>query len=661
MAKKALSYTANSSLPISIGDTSPNPGVPGVSVWSTIENSEVWWNGASWQKPGLALSDGFPADVSNYPSSGVQTVAARGDHAHSHGQQSDPTQHALVTYSEAGFMSPNDKILLDAISTEPEGVELATVTATTVQGAGDVGVSEKAAREDHAHAHGTHTDGLLHAGASGSASGFMSPSQFTKLAGVEANAQVVTLARVNSATGRDAAVDGQKLDSMEQGATNTLAPPLAPSAAPPAIGSTGSAGSAGTYATATHTHAGVTSFSGRQGAISSATGDYNSSQIGNSSSIPTSTTVTDALNYIANTLINGKADKTTTITAGPGLTGGGSLVGNLTLSVGTINNTQHGNLGGGTLHALASYLPGTTYTPGFMSGQDKEILDTLATTGSGGFSTTPQPEQVVPQSTGRLYVQQVAGREMLAYAPKNNLLSNILQPHLGTTRFGLFQAGGYTGPTLFNWVEATTGTVTQNQGGVGNIASGIGYSTPASAGTSASTKMQNWGVSRLGGNWNGFHYICHFSFTDVASLPARWFVGLSHYSSTFSNSAETSDQLTFLVGVGMDSGDTTIKFITGANSVGDKLILNTGFEKPFESPSQTAAHHYEVHIYAPPGIASKVSYLLKRLEINPKETAWGEQIIWQDALYIPTVYCNNFISASSKQIVVHSQYLESNR
>jgi len=654
MAKKALGYTTNSSLPIAVGDTTPNPGQPGVSVWSTIENSEVWWNGVSWEKPGLTLSNGYPADIGNYPSSGVQTVAARGDHIHAHGQQSDPTQHALVTYDEAGFMSPEDKLALDTMTQGPGGVELAVITAAPVQDSGSVGVSEKAAREDHAHAHGAQTDGTMHAAASSGAAGFMTSAQFTKLAGVEPNAQVVTLARMNSATGRDATVDGTKLDTIAEGATNTLAPPLAPSSAPPAIGSAGVTGTPGTYATATHSHAGVTSFNSRQGAISPATGDYHTGHIGNQSSVD-GTTATDALNYIANTLINGKAEKTTTITAGSGLTGGGSLAADLTLSVGVINNTQHGNQIGGSLHALA-----TTTTHGFMSGPDKQILDDLAiASASGGFTATPQAEQVVAQATGHLYVQQVAGREMLAFAPRNNTLSNILQPHLGATRFGFYQGGGYSGPVLFNWQEATTGTVSTNQGGVGITAAGVGYATAAVAGSSASTKMQNWAVSRSGGSWNGFHYICHFSFTDAATLPARWFVGLTHYSTSMSNSAETSDQLAFLIGVGMDSGDTSIKFITTTDALIDKLILDTTMVKPFSV--ETSPHHYELHLYARPGLNAKATYMLKRLDKAPKELVSGEQTLWQDAFYVPTVYCNNFISASAKQVVVHSQYLESNR
>jgi len=82
------------------------------------------------------------------------------------------------------------------------------------------------------------------------------------------------------------------------------------------------------------------------------------------------------------------ADATTTITAGDGLTGGGTLAANRTLNVvaanstitvnadsiqvGTITDTEHSNLSGGTLHAAA-----TTSVNGFMSASDKTKLDGL--------------------------------------------------------------------------------------------------------------------------------------------------------------------------------------------------------------------------------------------------------------------------------------------
>lgn len=105
---------------------------------------------------------------------GTSTNFAREDHVHYHGLQTDGTLHAAVTTSVNGFMSAADKTKLNAL-----GAPAASVT--TVGSANVVGTSSNLAREDHAHAHGVHTDGTLHAAATGAANGFMTAADKTKL------------------------------------------------------------------------------------------------------------------------------------------------------------------------------------------------------------------------------------------------------------------------------------------------------------------------------------------------------------------------------------------------------------------------------------------------------------------------------------------------
>lgn len=123
------------------------------------------------------------------------------------------------------------------------------------------------------------------------------------------------------------------------------------------------------------------------------------------------------------------------LTAGNGLSGGGDLSADRTfavnvdttslviaadtLSVGVISDAQHGNRGGGSLHALAV----SAGAAGFMSGTDKAILDALnlhavhdslvihtaAPLGGGGALTGDLFLTVASATTGAVGVLQLAG------------------------------------------------------------------------------------------------------------------------------------------------------------------------------------------------------------------------------------------------------------
>ena len=113
----------------------------------------------------------------------------------------------------------------------------------------------------------------------------------------------------------------------------------------------------------------VDSVFGRFGAVIAVVGDYNSDQITNISSVP-GITVSDALENL-DSFIDGYVPVTRTLTAGAGLTGGGNLnldrtfdivanpdgsiiVNANDIQIGTLaNDSQHGNLGGGSLHEFA--------------------------------------------------------------------------------------------------------------------------------------------------------------------------------------------------------------------------------------------------------------------------------------------------------------------
>lgn len=115
-----------------------------------------------------------------------------------------------------------------------------------------------------------------------------------------------------------------------------------PVGTPLSIATTNSAGSASSFSRSDHTHEGVTSAFGRTGVVSAVTGDYSASQVTNTpAGNITSTNVQGAINQ----LDTNKVQNTRTITAGTGLTGGGDLTANRTISMpavgtpGTVGST----------------------------------------------------------------------------------------------------------------------------------------------------------------------------------------------------------------------------------------------------------------------------------------------------------------------------------
>lgn len=131
-----------------------------------------------------------------------------------HGSLSGGTLHAAVTGSSNGFMSSTDKTKLDGIATSatntpltssaPANVtkatavvgvatdaarsdhkhDISTAAPSTIGTANSEGTATSLARSDHVHAHGSQTDGTLHAVATASVNGFMSSTDKAKLDGI---------------------------------------------------------------------------------------------------------------------------------------------------------------------------------------------------------------------------------------------------------------------------------------------------------------------------------------------------------------------------------------------------------------------------------------------------------------------------------------------
>lgn len=63
MATKSLRYEGLPEVAISEGASTPNPGIPGVRVWSTTLSRVMYWNGSVWAslQPTITVSTTAPA------------------------------------------------------------------------------------------------------------------------------------------------------------------------------------------------------------------------------------------------------------------------------------------------------------------------------------------------------------------------------------------------------------------------------------------------------------------------------------------------------------------------------------------------------------------------------------------------------------------------
>jgi len=228
------------------------------------------------------VPSGAPVTIGVMNASGTAPSFALSDHLHDHGAQTDPTQHALATGADAGFMAPAQVTKLAGIAPGATATPLSNTTpaAESAGAVGSAGVATDAsrsdhlhalaagspvdigtanadgasgavARADHVHAHGAQTDPTLHAGATGTDAGFMSAADKVKLMGVAAGATNTPLSAAtpvtltpNLAGDAGVATDASRSDHAHGIATGV----------PVAIGTGNAGGGAATFARADHVH-----------------------------------------------------------------------------------------------------------------------------------------------------------------------------------------------------------------------------------------------------------------------------------------------------------------------------------------------------------------------------------------------------------------------
>jgi hypothetical protein len=355
---------------------------------------------------GQASSGGVTSTTGN---TGAAATAARSDHTHGHGDLTGGTLHAVASPSTPGFVSAADKTKLDGIATGATNTPLVTGNQSSPGGvasaaAGNTGTATTGARSDHSHGHGDLLGGTLHAVATGTTPGFCSAADKAKLDGITSGATSTPLVTANQATsggvaatagntgtattaarsdhshahgvqtdgtlhavvtpstpGFASAADKTKLDGIATGATST--PLVAASQAGLDVLSTaGSTGTATTAARSDHTHGHGSLAGGTLHAVATGTtpGFCSAADKTKLDGIATGATNT--------ALVTGNQFTPLGVTSS-------SLGGNTgvaTVAARSDHNHGHGDLSGGTLHAVASMA-----AAGFLSGTDKGRLDTL--------------------------------------------------------------------------------------------------------------------------------------------------------------------------------------------------------------------------------------------------------------------------------------------
>lgn len=203
-------------------------------TWSRIDITSADLGTAATHDVAVAT----PQPVAGTGAVGVGPKLAFEDHAHAHGTQTDGTMHAAVIPGGAsGFMTGADKSKLDGIAAS--AAALASTAPSSVGTANAVGSGTTAAKADHVHAHGSQTDGTMHAAVvSGGANGFMTGADKAILDGLVTSVAAkadkdVAIRTVAGTTDTLVLADDGKLLQYSNAATVTITVPTNASVAFP--------------------------------------------------------------------------------------------------------------------------------------------------------------------------------------------------------------------------------------------------------------------------------------------------------------------------------------------------------------------------------------------------------------------------------------------
>lgn len=223
----------------------------------------------------------------------------------------------------------------------------------------------------------------------------------------------------------------------------------------------------------------------------------------------------------------------------------------------------------------------------------------------------------------KIYDRKKAGRNQLeTFDPIGQ--TTTFQSHFGTTNVRYIKAVGNGGTTLatLGLVPAIGGTSQPKSYSTASLLGSlqrVGMRTTATQQTTASLITNNGGAVPFwlgnAANLGGFHMICRFGIAQ-SQTNMRWFVGL--YSAVTAISNVEPSSLGSIIGFGIDSGQTTIRFINNDNA-GTATMTDLGSN----FPATTANAVYEVQLYTPP-CGTTIYYSIERLDASSPTILEGE-------------------------------------
>lgn len=269
-----------------------------------------------------------------------------------------------------------------------------------------------------------------------------------------------------------------------------------------------------------------------------------------------------------------------------------------------------------------------------------------------GEASTSTPAS--PSAGSTLFSRLRAGRRMAGQVGPSGV-DYAFQPFLAANKVSLWTANGNgTTVSLVGFNNTVTGTATARNVATTDFASSlrrVAFVSATTAGSSAGTRhnaLQFWRGNAAGRG--GFLYVARFV-VDTVVTDMRWFVGLSGSAAVIGNVNPST--LTNILGFGIDSGQTTVRFF---NNDGTGAATATDLGASF--PATTANVVYEARLFCAPN-GAEVFYSLERLDSAALvEGSVTTDIPANTTLLSPQIWVNNGTTAAAVALAVVSQYIE---
>lgn len=217
----------------------------------------------------------------------------------------------------------------------------------------------------------------------------------------------------------------------------------------------------------------------------------------------------------------------------------------------------------------------------------------------------------IPTQGLTTYSRDVGGRNMFSQLGKSGVYYSF-QPHIARNKIFLYSANGNstTSTVLGGPAPTTNGTATTRLQSTTNRFTwfrrvGFVSSTNNNSSCGIRNTALQFGIGNISGV-GGFHFIARFGISDaVLSTASRLFVGMTSSITALGNADPST--FTNIIGVGMDSADTTLQIMhNDATGTATKINLGASF------PESTNTDMYELVLFCPPN-GIEVSYQVTNL------------------------------------------------